>query len=319
MEVSLRLIKNGHRVTVITEQIKDEKLHKEVNGISVYKIPQTTTGWFKKFFVWKWMWQYRSHLKKADVIHCHDVFFWYLPFRFLFPRKKVFVTFHGYESYPLSKKAVMMHKIAELLSIGNICIGKFIQKWYGTKPTYVSYGGVKMANGKWQMANRMKRSAIFIGRLDDQTGITTYNAAFERLLKRHPKFQFCVIGDGVLGKSLSSKVKRKPFQANAIEYLKKYHIAFVSRYLSILEALSARRPVIAVYDNPIKKDYLIQTPFRKFIHIAKNSSDVVKQVEHILSHEDSVKKQTEDGYHWAKSQSWEKVAETYLLLWQHKK
>jgi len=35
----------------------------------------------------------RQLLQNADIIHCHDVFYWYLPFRFLYPHKPVFTPF----------------------------------------------------------------------------------------------------------------------------------------------------------------------------------------------------------------------------------
>jgi hypothetical protein len=53
------------------------------------------------------MWNNRDLIKEADIIHCHDVFFWYLPFRFLFPQKKVYIPFHGYEgNNPPNKRKI---------------------------------------------------------------------------------------------------------------------------------------------------------------------------------------------------------------------
>ena len=70
-----------------------------------------------------------------------------LPFRFLCPTKKVYTTFHGYEGNSIpTKKAILMHKISEKLSNGNICIGDFLEKWYGTKATYISYGATEIPN-----------------------------------------------------------------------------------------------------------------------------------------------------------------------------
>ena len=103
------------------------------------------------------MWQNRSLIKEADVIHAHDVYFWYFPFRFLFPFKKSFVTFHGYESYPIRKKAIMVRKLSEYLANGNIIVGDFIKKWYGTTPNYVIYGGVEISNIKYQINRKKNR------------------------------------------------------------------------------------------------------------------------------------------------------------------
>ena len=99
-EVSKLLVKKGHEVTVITEQYSPElKLRKMIEGIEVFRIPKYKEGKFKKFKIWKWTLNNNQLIKNADIVHCHDVFFWYLPFRLLFPFKKVITTFHGHEDY----------------------------------------------------------------------------------------------------------------------------------------------------------------------------------------------------------------------------
>ncbi|MBI4091770.1 MAG: glycosyltransferase family 4 protein, partial [Candidatus Levybacteria bacterium] len=171
LEVSKELVKRGHEVTVITENSFSLKLrgvntyhsedqsdtysinsnkavksiqidHSELKKIKVLRLNFGKENSFKKFRVWLRLLRHTDTIKKSSVVHCHDVFFWYLPFRFLFPFKKVFTTFHGYETiFPPSTKARLLRKISEKLSYGNICIGDFIKKWYGTKPDYVTYGG----------------------------------------------------------------------------------------------------------------------------------------------------------------------------------
>lgn len=141
-EISKQLIKEGHMITVVTEQYtKDLPSEETYQQIKIYRIPVKQNR-FKKFIVWKWFFQHLPLLKRADIIHCHDVFFWYLPFTF-FLRKKVYTTFHGYETvFPPQQKAILIRKLSEKLSQGNICIGAFIEKWYGTKADIISYGGV---------------------------------------------------------------------------------------------------------------------------------------------------------------------------------
>ncbi len=154
LEVSKRLIAKGYNVTIVTEEISTKDIpvyfqsgrkipkRENINSIEIYRISAGANNWFRKFRIWRELWKLRKLIETSDIIHCHDVFFWYLPFRFLFPFKKIFMTFHGYESYPVSKKEILIRKISENLSLGNICIGDFITKWYGTKPTYVTYGAV---------------------------------------------------------------------------------------------------------------------------------------------------------------------------------
>src|SRR3989338_7205104 len=161
-EVVQRFVRKGHSVRVISEESIGTQANsrskkpstnvvtfgdpmsgtkKEVNGISITRLNFGPSGFLKKFRIWMTLWKNRSLIEQADIIHCHDVFIWYFPFRFLYTRKKVFTTFHGYEGvYPPSKKSIFIRQLSNRLSRGSINIGHFIEKWYGTKADIVLYG-----------------------------------------------------------------------------------------------------------------------------------------------------------------------------------
>ncbi|HWY78784.1 MAG TPA: glycosyltransferase family 4 protein [Candidatus Sulfotelmatobacter sp.] len=316
MEVSKILLQKGHEVAVITEMLYDipyQRISEEINGIQVYRIDVGKDDKLKKFRIWREMGKLHSVISRADVVHCHDVFFWYLPFRLLYPAKPVYTTFHGYESYPVKKSAKAIRKLSEEFSFGNLCIGDFIAKWYGTKPTLVSYGAadiiVSAANIK------KKESAVFMGRLDEQTGVLVYAKAIEFLKKKYPKFIFDIIGDGKDRGLLENKFNVLGFLDKPERYFPRYHFAFVSRYLSILEAFAARRLVFAVYDNPIKEDYLKLAPFVQFIIIEKEPSVLAEKIAYFLKHPKEEQKLVEQGYQWVQDQTWENVVALYLKLW----
>lgn len=325
-ELSQELIRQGHAITVIAENHGSKDVEQR-NGIKIIRVNAGNDDWFKKFRIWQQIWKHRKLIKKSDIIHCHDVFFWYLPFRFLYPKKPVFVTFHGYESYPILGKAKLQHWLAEKLTRGNICIGDFIKKWYGTKPTFVAYGGVdsnlfaerayanRRVTPSTSSGKKMKESALFIGRLDAQTGILTYVKAYEILQKKHPKFVFTVVGDGEYRELIEKKVKVFGFQKDPEKYFQQHQFAFVSRYLSILEAFAARKLVFAVYDNPIKEDYLRMTPFAKFLIIENNPELLAKKIEYYLNHPQEEKKMISYAHKWVSNQTWEKMSKTYLNHW----
>src|SRR3989344_7016059 len=142
-QISKELIKKGHKVIIVTEQLpithmQLAKKHEIFEGIEIYRIEMPNWvlknngigRWFKKFFIWWWLLKNISIIVNADIVHAHDVFYWYLPFRFLFPFKKIYTTFHGYETkFPPTIKARIVRKISERLSNGNICVGAFIKKW----------------------------------------------------------------------------------------------------------------------------------------------------------------------------------------------
>ncbi len=313
-EISKILIKKEYKVIVVTEQYEQKlKTYQKYEGISIYRIPIRTSQRLKKFAIWKWLWEHRELITSADIIHCHDVFYWYLPFRFLYPSKKVFTTFHGYEDYPIPKKAIILRKISEKLSFENICVGRFMTKWYGTKPNFVTYGGVHVPkiHKKW----KNKNSAVFIGRLDDQTGILTYLEAVKLIRKKIPDFEFIVIGDGKYRSVVKRYCKVITNEPHPQKYLGQAHFAFVSRYLSILEAMACKRLVFAVYDNPLKEDYLTMVPYAKYIVLAESYNRLAKKVLYYINDAKEKEKKVELAYQWVKKQAWDEVVRLYARPW----
>lgn len=314
-EISKRLIEKGNNVVVITEkydhQLKNKEIHK---GIQIYRIPTTRQEFFKKFIIWRWLFKNIRLIKQVDLIHCHDVFYWYFPFRFLFFKKPIFTTFHGYEKYPISQRAVLVRKLSEYLSWGTICIGEFMKKWYQAKPKIISYGAVEITNKKGSTIS--SNSAVFIGRLDEQTNILEYLKAVEIIRKKDPDFNFVIVGDGEFKKMIGRNFKVLGFKKKASEYFYEYHFAFVSRYLSILEAMAAKKLIFAFYDNSLKEDYLRMTPFSKYINIINSAEELAVRVQYFINNPDKEKIFTEKAYEWVKNQTWNNLLELYLDLWK---
>lgn len=334
LEIGKRLVKKGHKVVVITElekntngqdyhsDSKSDRLTGKVEGIEIFRINPGSNNWFKKFRIWKELWRVRKLIINADIVHCHDVFFWYLPFRFFYPSKRVFTTFHGYEGNKIPKfKAILMHKLAEKLSKGNICVGEVLVKWYGTKPTFVTYGAVDKAlinqGSKFLKANK---DIIFIGRLEYETGILEYLKALKALKDKQINLQLDVFGNGALeaearqyARENDLKVNFKGFVLNVTDFIKDYKYVFVSRYLGILEAMALQKPIFAQYNNDIKKDYLQMTPFAKYISITDDPAIIANA---LASYIEKKNLEVSRAYLWVKNETWEKMVNLYLRLWR---
>lgn len=330
-EISKLMAEDEHKITIVTEELP--KTYSQSNhsrgesaksaGIEentkIHRIPASKDGFFKKFKIWFWLWKHGTLIKNAEIVHCHDVFFWYLPFRFLYPQKKVFTTFHGYETkFPPSKKAIFVRKISEKLSFGNICVGEFIKKWYGTKPTYVTYGGVG-ENGiieqNYKVSNNIYK-IVYIGRFDQDSGISLYLDALRQLIEKNTKIELLAFGDGAKKKEVEKLGKVYGYVHNLSSYIKDVQIAFCSSYLSILNLLSKKILVIATYDSPIKKDYLLMSPFSKYVVVAPTSKEIEKTVELFFRDPNQFEDLIEQGYLWSKGQTWRKVVDVYYKLWK---
>lgn len=326
-ELSKELIKRDYGITILTERIYSKNYYPKllINGnkgaileIGVVRIDAGGEDWFKKFRVWRELIKNIKLISKSDIVHCHDVFFWYLPFKFIFPFKKVYTTFHGYEGNKIPRiKAIFMHKLAEKLSNGNICVGKFLKKWYRTKPTLITYGAIDKSILNLQTTNT--KDIVFAGRLVEETGIMKYLKAMLILKDKNYKLRLDIYGEGNLRKKAEEFVKKhnlnvsfKGFKMDIEKYLKDYKCVFVSRYLGILEVLALRKNVIAEYNNEIKKDYLYMSPFAKYISIVQTPEEIAKELEKYIK---NPKNRNVNSYKWVENQTWENMAKIYIKLW----
>ena len=319
LELSKILLKKGHRVTVITTKHDDLLSYRDtVHGINIFRFKQPKIKYFGLLYTWYWLLQNKSLIKESDVIHMHDVFIWYLPFRLLLPNKKVYTTFHGqWGKYPLSFNDILQKKLATKLSTGNICIGDYIQKNYGLKADIISYGATKLAK---KFVSKKKNLVVYVGRLDIDISLPL----FLKMLKRYHdsnhgngiKVIFC--RGGVLSKECENYGEVLGF-TDPTPYYEKAKFCFASGYLTILEALVHKCLVFVVYKNPLQKDYYTLTPFNKFIVIASNPDDLFKKFKYYSKNQKLTEKRIEDGYNWVKTQTWEKMASSYLKLWNLQK
>lgn len=311
-KISQELMSRGYRITIVTEQYSlDLPLTETLGKIKIIRIPHAALH--SKMKLWFWVFRNSNLFFQADLIHIHDVFWWILPLSVFLPNKS-FMTFHGYEGSEAPKaNQIFWHRLAALMTSGNMCIGGFHQKWYGVKPTITSFGAtdfVKVMNVK-----KKEHTIIFAGRLAEDTGIMTYLEGFEKLYRKNPKWRLDVFGEGPqenVAKSFVLKhqlpVKFFGFKKDVTSILSQYSVAFISRYLGILESLSSHTPIIAHYNNEIKKDYLQLSSFAEWIGIVSTAEEVATAVEKI----EPVSSQAQK---WVRLQTWSKMVDDYERLW----
>lgn len=216
--VSEYLIKKGHSISIVSaSDIKYPKLK-----------------FFGLIYIWFWFLKNIKEIYNSDIVHIHDVFIWYLPFRFLFPFKKVYITFHGWEGkFPIPLKNILNKKIAYLLTNGNICIGKYIEKWYGIKANYITHGAVEKINKN--KFKKQKNTIVWLGRKDKDTG-------YFEFLKWYKN-----------NKNLNVKYLTNSY--NIEKYLKSSEYCAPSGYLSFLEAKNFGCKIKTFANNSLKEDY----------------------------------------------------------------
>jgi glycosyltransferase involved in cell wall biosynthesis len=323
--VAKKLAEHGNNITIITStEREDIKTYELMDGIKVYrKVLTTRQGPLvritKMFF---FLLEHFRELRSNDIIHLHDylTFLWCLPL-LLFMKRPIFITFHGYEKYPVPKLSRTIRNFAEKFLNGNICIGQFIVNWYGTKPDFVIIGGVEPPVIP---TNNSTGAALFIGRLAQDTGISDFLESLLILKRKYGiELPLQICGDGPLAPDIKRyseqnglKVFMNGFVEDIVSHILKCDYVFATGYLSILDAMSCKRPVFANYNNPLKKDYLFSIPnSNDLMFIAGSPDEMVDKLFRAITHPEVVKLTTERAYSFAKDQSWANVANIYLKLY----
>lgn len=316
--ISREISADGHDVSVIVPD-REESSDRIEDGIRVIRYRRrrrldslrAVTGMLK-------------FLYGADVLHFHDygtlMEIYPLPFYFLrlLGGPKMFITFHGWEGvFPPTKGVIKEKHLCAKRTDGNICVGHYIEKWYGIKASSVIYGGVDPTAGNSTQESKL----AYLGRLEKDTGIELYIYAWEKIASRYPDLSLSIYGDGTLRKELEECVQSAAIPRVAFEgfvqdpeaRISGARAVLTSGYLSILEAMSAGKPVIATYDNALKQDYLHMMPGSDtMMWIAGSSDDIAASIDEALQ----VSDRAIAGKSFAEKCSWRSVVDTYYRLWQ---
>ena len=269
-----------------------------------------------KFFgLFKIWWEIRKKIKlikEAEIIFIHDVFIYYLPFKLIFPRKKVITIFHGWEKiYPVPLKNIFYKKIAQKLSYKTISIGKYINKYYQleNKNNYLSYGAVDFPKKEINVFSKEKDSFLFIGRLEKDTGLSIFLELLNNLSTKNINFSVKFCGDGPMRQSCQKYGEVLGF-TDVKKYLEKSEVCFAGGYLAILEAMAYKNIVLSAYENDLKKDYLLQSPFAETIACSNNAKNLLENYLFIKRNNELLEK----NYQLAKKYNFENLANLYIQL-----
>lgn len=308
--ISESLSLRKHKVTMITEKY-DSKLPtgEKIDGIEVVRFSYPKIKYLGLLYIWLWFLKNASLIKQSDVVHCHDIFIWYLPFRFLFPKKPVYTTFHGWEGiWPIPKKSLYLKRLAAKLSFGTIGVGKRIKTYYGIDLDLVVYGGVDLPRKTFR---KEKGRILYLGRLYENTGIRIVLKALSEL--KNYKIDFC--GDGPLRAECSKYGAVHGF-SDPRPFLEKAEICIASGYLAMMEAFSYKCLVASVYDTKAREAILKLTPFSDWMIVENSDSRLAKKIRYFLGRPKQRKEKVEKVYNWVKKQTWEMLADQYIRLYK---
>ena len=320
------LLSDKHQITILMlQKDPDTRPYEKKGDLEIIRLPKSSSSIYNRWRSASYFWREYKKFSTYEIIHFHDFNTFYtfgLPAYPLFKLlgKRCFLTFHGWEGdVPPLPRVIQKRRFAAKCCSANMAIGDFIEKWYGTKADVVSYGGVNLPD---QQAKATKGELLFVGRLAEDTGILEYLKAWEVIVKRLPEHRFVLCGDGPLRNTLETYVTKNKipnvifegFVEDVDPYLAEAEVVFTSGYLGILEAFSHKKNVIALYDNPLKKDYLMMIPEQKeMMWVVNNERDnIIAALDEAFTDREKQKV----AYLYAQDHSWQKVKEDYYRLWR---
>lgn len=258
---------------------------------------------------------------RHDIVHAHDftaaIISW-AAFRTLrtHQRRPLFLTTHGYESFPLKLRYVVAHRFAHAVARGSIAIGAYIDKWYGTKSNVVLHGGVTAGS-----AFEPRTKVSFVSRLAPDTNAIAVTRSFARLAKSAKGKTFVIGGFGPDSNQIASLAHGADidFLGAVVEPAKIFaesSCVVANSYLAILEALAAGAIVVAVADNALKADYLREMAAASGAVFVCSPNELETALAHALSlSDDELLRLRSRAAQYTARLSWDNVAGVYEGLW----
>lgn len=294
----------------VLPQLKQAGIKVEIINIGELLAGRKRLKFLTLLQIWWLLWKKIAAIRASQVILIHDVFIYYLPFALLFPRKKIITTFHGWEKiFPIPTKNIFYKKLAQKFSACTVSIGAYINKYYrlNSHNNFISYGAVEIPKTKKSSSSKVKNSYLFLGRLEKDTGLTIFLQFLNILRAKQENFSVIFCGDGAMRKRCLEYGRVLGFVDPTIHLEKSEH-CFAGGYLSILEAMSNCSFVMSAYDNQLKKDYLVNSPFAEKIAIGQNGEELYQNLQKLRANPQLLEK----NYQLAQEHSFTKLAELYL-------
>jgi glycosyltransferase involved in cell wall biosynthesis len=181
------------------------------------------------------------------------------------------------------------------------------------------------------LAGAGHETALFLGRLEPDTGILEYLEALRLLVNSgwsgaaHATrgFRLVVCGGGSLETACRDFVEKNRLDVafagvvpDPLRHIRQSRFVLASGYLSMLEGMICRRLVFGCYANPLKRDYWEMLPgARQMMVVCGSPEELARGFQEVLENPDPARALIDRAYAFAREQTWEKLADTCLDLY----
>ena len=324
--LATELVSMGHHVRIVTGAHRPGlPVREQLDGIEILRFP----AYRSRLRCWWTLLRWRHIFAEADVVQISDIMMletYHAMIGWMSRPRPIFLTRHGLSCrHPVPPRDKRRALRAAGLVAGTVDDGHFIGKWLGVPGDVVLDQGLHpRADDIEQIPAPAPDSAVFVGRLEWDSGLATYLDALRILKLEHGvNLRLDVYGGGSLEESLRRRVAQEElpvtfhgFVENAHDRLFDAYFAFVSGRLAIKEAMARRRLVVATYVNPIRRDYLSDEPFSPHLLVGGSGEELAEIVAHHVRNPAECRRRVDDAFAYARTLSWNRTARSYLQLWQ---
>ncbi|MEE9294280.1 MAG: glycosyltransferase family 4 protein [Phycisphaerae bacterium] len=324
-ELGKGLIGMGHGVTVVAGAHEPGLPQHEVHeAVEVFRFP----AYRSPLRCWCHLQRLRRLFTRADVVHISDVLmveYYYRMLGWNLPQRPIYLTRHGMSfRHPVPDSEKRRAARAARMVDGTMDDGRFIAKWLQVPSDGTIDQGLSPTAPELEpVPEPPPHSAVFVGRLEWDSAITTYVDTVAVARQKHGlNISLQVYGNGPLNDKLRARVERDRlpvtfygFVENAQERFSDGCFAFVSGRLAVQEAMARRRLVVATYVNQLKRDYICDEPFSPYLVVGADAEALADHVAYYAGHPEQRAQRVQQAFEYVKTLNWQRTACGYLRLW----
>ena len=327
-ELAKALIGKGHDVTVVagatTDGLSPVETHEEVR---IRRFPANRSPLRGRL----WMLRNTGLFRGADVVHISNThmleYFWRMVGP-LVDRRKVFLTRHGMsylDPVPESEKRRARRSLT--MAAGVVHDGAFIEKWLEVAPDLCPNQGLAPSADELDpVPEPPPTSAVYIGRIEKDSGIEIYIDAVRRLITEYSRsFKLDVYGDGTQYDDLREQVRAEGLPihfhgrvGDAQRFITEACFAFIDGRMAMQEAMARRRMVFAAYTGGLKRDYVGTEPFSPHLVAIRDGAELAEQVDRFIADPSARAAIVDRAFAHARTLTWDRTADAYLSFWHER-
>lgn len=330
--VSRELVARGHEVFVLTQAEGGAPESEEIQGVRIIRIRKRwgTPGrsilsrLLSVVAAWPEVFRALRNIPRPDVIHGHDFAFllWLMPIAICYGPRKWYVTFHGYESDRIPRWAIFGRRMSAALARGNISVGSFIPKWYGTRASVVTYGAV--TEGATQPSSSGRSSALlYVGRVSTEALFGNYLRGLVAVAPEAEAIALEAYGEGDLPTGFVEQAAARGVAVRLMgptnepeKVYPGYSTALAGGYLGILEAIQGGCYVIALATSPLLTDFYTLHPcFGHGMSVATSLPEFRTAIAAVRADSAARIRLVEEGQRIVRSMTWGRLTDEYERLW----